>query len=466
MKKNVFVVGFVILLIALIVVTLYGGLFSIGVIVKNGGDQYDGSASSLSSGLSKCNSDRAEAIAGGMDCEPCALTCNPYKLDSSQSVFDYGSASSLYSGSFNVNCDFIGGVPQTSLARSSDNPSFYKSFFLEYKSFCHDTIRTCVEQVGGAVVSDTYSVNHGSIEKLEYKYSITDCNGGVVGSSSSSFKYRLECDSGYYVDGRRLDSVRSHLGSCEPVEEVSTLNKGGSFSQVVVPSSVEVGNEVLVRGDFVPSVSGNYVISASLHPKTSTPLSIVSGFSASNPCNNDPDVYTIIKDLNAGDSFVFEISLPASVTGDFEVQVLAGSDCSMVETYDHSTNDISVLGAETFVNDTINTVIADEPDFYSGFLQDLMDNYSNTTTGSTDGVCIPSDLVIDGCVIGECSGNDVVLLDPIVCDGQGEIPASDFSANSGSAVFGGDKVMFWIVAVGAILVLITLFSVFVLGKKK
>lgn len=447
------VVGVLMMVVGLlIIISLFSGFFSIAQIInEKPGSSY---ASSVSEAFSRCNSDRADFAADGQVCDPCALTCASNAVSNGDGTYSwsYSSSSSIYEGSWDdLECDFVGSSKVSSF--DTDYPDFYRAGgnILEVKSYCYDTIRVCNKPIGTPSLLTVTPVPGGEVRKYEYTYGFGPCDGSdtVTGSTSTEIKYRLVCDSDYYVDGDDFDSDLSDLGRCVaeqsgvPAEDEDFDVRAGVLSDLVIADEVVVGDQVSVRGKFVAEGDGVYLIGVETDdaPQGGVALSVVTGSATFDQCSNDLQSASNFFNLRAGDELVFSMIIQApDVAGVYDVNVFATQGCSMVEVYDSQL--VTMIVVDDFVEEesVIESTIVEEADDYSQFYDDLVEGAGDLLDEVADqGGCEGVDLSVDGCVIAECVDNEVVMLDDVQCfeldsEGNFDPEGDDFVLVDGTAL--------------------------------
>lgn len=436
--------GFLIIavfLLLFVVVSFASGLFSVAKVVNELGD-----LSSVESAFLDCNRDRATFLSDGLDCEPCALVASSGKTvlqDDGLYSFSYNPDSRIYRGDFvDLSVDYIGGVRTPVSVHVSDNPGFYSSSLLEVKSFCHDSIRVCTVQGDVATVEDVILVVGGEIRKLRVPYGFNDCTSDKIQSIEGfDVWYQVVCDDGFYVFGDKIDKNIALIGECRPIEEPSGDLLGGSLVSVVVSDIVETNSEVKVRGSFEVEASGTYLVSASRESEAfSQGLSVVTGFSASDPCGRGLDSAGKFVQAVAGDVIVFDLSLQAPNTpGIYTYIVEVVDSCEGFNSFDSGLFSVEVVRSETLKELVIENVVTSEPDFYDEFVKGLV-AATEETVSIGDNVCVVDgsavfvgeDIFVEGCSIATCGdGPAIVYNDEVVCLDSGDVLSGDAVKQSG-----------------------------------
>lgn len=385
--------------LALIVLIALGfGLFSqahsVAVIVG------DNAHSSVSSAFDQCNSDRDRFLAEGMDCEACLLACPSQQYLSGISgdySFSYPDSSRWYEGTFTgLACD------------STDNGGL-----LEVKSYCNGRIRVCQRQEGSGNILSEASVENGFIRQVEYCVSLVDCDSGVaIGSPDcDAVSWQLLCDSGYTVNGRRVVNREEDLGFCQSslVEDrdPDLPELSGSFDQVVFSSLRLSGDELVIRGIFFPDVSGRYYVHGTIFEVIGSPLSVVTGFGVQDMCGDDVNSAGVFLDLSAGDTGLFELSIPVpNSEGVYDVVVGVRDGCSGNDV-DIFTGSLEVVGDDQLFEEVIAEIIVDNPDLVEEVRDDIEERV-DIIKNLDD--CTGADLTVNGCQIAECVDGQVFLL--------------------------------------------------------
>jgi len=504
MNKNTRNVGFAFMVVGvLLVLSLFSGLFSIDEIIndRSGSSYY----STVNQAFSACNADRADVARSGGECDDCALACPlGTPLSGGSYDFSYPSSSSIYEGSWtNLDCDYVG---RTSVSdHDTDYPDYYRANgnILSVRSYCHDSIRVCNKPVGSPSLIDINDVPNGVVKKYRYTYGFGPCDGSdtVTGSTSTVIKYRLVCDSNFYVDGDDFDEDLSDLGSCSSIDsgssnndaddDSSTVSRGGVISDVRIGEEYVIGEQISVRGKFEASGDGIYLIGVNMDDEPSAvALSVVTGSATFDQCSNDLGAASNFFNLNDGDLLVFSMVIQSpDVAGDYDVNVFAQEGCSGNSVYDSDIVSTVVIDDSSVVDDIIDyDIIDDLGDDYDQFYDDLVDGADDIFDEiDNQGGCEGVDLSVDGCIIAECVDNIPVLLDDVRCfevdaDGNFDADSDDFVTVEGTSLqeeiadgdipigerllsFSVSGLGFYLVG-GLLLFIIGLVMVLLVGKKK
>lgn len=356
---------------------------------------------SVAKAFDACEDKRQNSIREGQDCEPCYLSCpSDINLNNDGTyTFSYSEQSTIYSGTFeNLQCDRIG----DSAGR-----------LLQVKSYCNDAIRLCEEQDGTGSVVSTEQVDHGEIKLLSYRVWITDCDSGShLGDSYPIEKYRLYCDDDYAVNGRKISEYKWNLGYCDPIYQEDkpddVLPLSGKITQVTFDERAGFSEEVRVRGTFVPDVDGRYYIYGTILESERTSLSVVTGFGVQDLCSNDQNVAGVFLDLNAGDTALFELSIPApNNEGNYPVEVAVRDGC-YGDDFDIKQGSVRVVSDQDLEDEVIDETVTDDPgdaeDEKDDAVSDLEDIINiEDCTGEED-------LTLNGCEVAECINGEIYLL--------------------------------------------------------
>lgn len=447
--------------------------FSIASIVNE-----QGSNPSVSSAFSDCRVSRGELINKGLDCEQCALVASSGKVERQANglyTFDYGGAT-RYSGEWSdLRVDYIGGVKTSISSHETTNAGFYKTTLLEVKSFCQDSIRVCQVQDGEATIIETYPSANQEIQKLSVAYGYNDCTTDEIQSVTAyEIFYKVVCvDSDFYVDGLKISENINELGQCVRAGESIREGQAGSFKSVSVDDEVKVNSQVHATGVFVAETGGSYLISASLRDESLTPLSVVTGFSASDPCGRGVDSASKYFTLEAGDSAVFDLVFQSpNEAGDYEVIIEAVDNCQALNTFDYQLRDMRVLADDAFKEVVINKVITEEPDFYEEYVKGLREGLEGVASEG----CEDGDVEVEGCVVARCVDGELFSLDEIVCDDGTNVNTNDvygsletptgFATGKLLSFEKGGLGVFSVVIIVLLVVAIIIGIYYVRGKKK
>ncbi len=424
-KRNV---GFAFIVLGvLLFLTLISGVFSISYLVNDAPHVSYSATPDIA--MDRCEDDRQDFISQGKDCDACALSCPPGVQSVSGGVYSYEySGSSIYFGSWDdLECDYIGRGNSVS-DHVTDTPDAYfpNGAVMQVQSYCHDRIRVCNKPVGSQTLIDTYDVYKGDIYKYSQLYAFGPCDGTdtVFGSTSNEIKYRLVCDSGYYVDGDDFDGDRSDLGDCVSTttsnDDVDTPNRGGVISDIRIGSEYVVGEQISVRGKFEATADGTYLLGVDLDDSPSSQaLAVVTGSATFDQCSNDVGAASNFFTLNEGDIVVFSMVIQApDVPGVYSVGVYATESCTVLNVYDQAVVETTIVEDAHFEVVGSSNVVTGDVD--EGAEDDLIDSLSEGAEdifeeSEEQGGCEGVDLSVDGCVIAECVDNVPVILDEVRC---------------------------------------------------
>jgi len=445
------------LFVALAIVVIASGYFvsTEFSIAKDVGFDSTDYRSAIDDAFDSCNTARASLLSEGTSCEACALSCSSVgstkQSDGSYTV-DLSKLSTTYTGFYtNVDCDYLSGSSVSS--HQSSNPSYYKPVGapLSVKSYCFDTIRVCEIQVGNAEVVSEEDIDHGIIQRVRYAYAYADCDSDeIIEPKGYTYKYRLVCDSNAYASGDKLDSDKSDLGSCfltsSPDPDASSLS--ASVTSLNVASSAIIDSELNVRGVVEAQSSGTYFVVAQIIDSSAAvgSFSVGTSFTASNPCSNSLQTAGIFINMNAGDQEVVDISLRTpSVAGGHKVAFIVTDSCSNIITYDYEIKDLELQSKEDFVDDSIDVIITEEPDFYEDYVEDLLDGFNDELDRVDEEGCSDEDLIVDGCPIAYCDvDGNVVLNDVIECDDGTTVDPKDLTGGFvGEELSFGQKIFYF-----------------------
>lgn len=401
-QRNI-IIGLVVLAIA-VLIALPVGLFSIA---QNVGGY--GGHDTIDQAFAACEQARENFRQQGRNCDPCGLACPSSALDGSYThggtgfttEFDPNLCSSQYSATGNL---------------------------LDVKSFCHNTIRLCEEQVRDGDITATYNVQNGVVQEITYEARLVYCDTGVPlsGSVEVTKQWRLICNSGYVIDGKRTSSSsRFDVGVCvTPVQQEETAQEmEANLRQVTISDPATAGKSVRITGVAdITGVAGTYYVHAHLDPDVQNTFSVISGFGARDECGNNPNAATVIRTANTGDQLVFTLDIVAPQIGEgassarsaYRVEVLTGCGGRVLA---RSSGSFTILPDEWQTDIPISFPVQDEYDIDMDATRDQLGQVVGTACSDGEQAFNP-----EGCAIAECVGGNMALLDPMICPGGVELP--------------------------------------------